>query len=164
MIALHRKLSLTYLNKFTSSFPDDDTVNEWAALWGESLSGLTGEQIKFGLAYSAKNHEWPPTSAEFRACCEAKPKPYAPRLAPPPAASPTKARENIARIKTMLQEGHRKPGKWWAEDILQRHDQGGSVHDTALRMAREALEEKPEKEAEVIARNQWQTPQKTPAG
>ena len=136
-MALHRKFSLMYLSRFTSTFPDQETVLEWASLWAEHLSGLTGEQIKFGLDFCAQRLEWPPTTAEFRQCCEALPRPAPPRL-DPPSIDRERALAAIARIKALIGTP-RRPGKGWAEKIVARHARGMVVNDYALRLAREAL-------------------------
>ena len=140
-LALHRRLSMTYLTRFTSSFADEQTVNEWAAVWAEGLAGITGEQLKIGLVYSAQHHEWPPTCAEFLTCCKSRPKVQYHRIEAPKAVDATKAQQHMARIRAML-ANPRKPGLWWAEKIISRADAGERVSDMALRLASAALSER----------------------
>lgn len=97
-MALHRKLSLAYLGNFSRSFPDQETIDEWVSMWGESLGGLDGEQVKHGLLYCQKNHPFPPTVGEFRAACEAKPKPH---VAPPQHQGVGSA-EGIKRVASIM--------------------------------------------------------------
>src|ERR1017187_6621347 len=83
VLALHRRMSAIYMTKFTSSFPDTETVDDWCNVWAEHMADLTGEQLRYGLDRVAKECEWPPSLVEFRQLCEAAPKPPQARLAPP---------------------------------------------------------------------------------
>lgn len=103
-MALHKKFSLLYLQKFTSAFPDEETIDEWASLWAESLAGLDGDQIKFGLSYCAQKHEWPPTTAEFRACCLALP-----RAVPKQIVAPINKRVGAEKMAELLQFAMKMP-------------------------------------------------------
>lgn len=136
-IALHRKLSLAYLTKFTSCFPDAETVDDWCAYWGQGLANVTAEQIKHGLEYTTKNHEWPPTLAEFRAACLSLPKIHQ-ALPNRPQVDAKKIEQSITAIKAM--QTVRVPGRWWAKEILERKERGEYVHETALRFAKEAMQ------------------------
>lgn len=112
-------------------------MNEWASTWAEALAGITGDEIKAGLRYCQRHHEWPPTCAEFIAACRATPK-HQQRLSAP-RTDPAQGRTECARIMAMI-ASPRKPGKWWATEIIERHNAGLDVHDTALRMAMECLQ------------------------
>lgn len=97
-VALHRKLSLAYLGKFANSFPDQETIDEWVVMWAEGLAGMDGEQIKHGLLYCQRNHEWPPTMGEFIAACKARPKPFVSL----PAPSRVDSAEGIKRVANIV--------------------------------------------------------------
>ena len=74
MQALHRKLSMIYMEKFTKFFPDDDTVEDWLQTWGEAMYDLTGEEIKHGLEVLARDYAWPPTMADEKILYSGKPR------------------------------------------------------------------------------------------
>ena len=62
---LFKKFQIRYLHRWTSAI---EGIEEAAATeWGEVLAGLTGEQIKSGLA--RLDPEWPPTAGGFRELC-----------------------------------------------------------------------------------------------
>jgi len=71
--ALFKRFQAIYGHKFTSSIEgiEDVATQEWA----NGMAGITGEQIKNGLASCAKralyqgDKDWPPTLAEFRSMC-----------------------------------------------------------------------------------------------
>ena len=63
--ALFAKFQALYGHRWTSAI---DGIEEQAvAAWGETLSGITGEQIKAGL--DALADEWPPSAPQFRLHC-----------------------------------------------------------------------------------------------
>ena len=63
--ALFAKLQALYGHRWTSAI---DGIEEQAvAAWSETLSGITGEQIKAGL--EALADEWPPSAPQFRLHC-----------------------------------------------------------------------------------------------
>jgi len=95
--ALHKKFSLLYLQKFTSAFPDTETVDEWCGVWAKSLSGLDGDQIGHGLDYCGKQHEWPPTTAEFRMACLSLRKHF-PQIEHKPTRNTEAQRERMAEL------------------------------------------------------------------
>jgi len=125
-------LSLLYLAKFTSSFPDQETVDEWASLWAEGLAGIDGEQIKFGLSYVAQKHEWPPTLAEFRACCEARPKPDVPLL-PVVLVASERVHGIVAQVKEKMSQAP-KPVLHWRKVLATP-----GLPEISYRYAKEAL-------------------------
>lgn len=43
----------------------------------------------------------------------------------------------IREIRALLKDGPRAPGRWWAREVLQAHEQGQPVPDIAVRFARE---------------------------
>jgi hypothetical protein len=71
-------------------------------MWGESLAGLDGEQIKHGLLYCQKNNPFPPTVGEFRAACESKPKPHV-ALPAPQGVDSKEGQRQVARMLAKLQ-------------------------------------------------------------
>lgn len=133
-MALHKKFSLMYLQKFTSCFVDPGTVDEWAVLWAENLAGLSGNEIKFGLSYCAQKHEWPPTTAEFIACCKALPKAV---TALPAPASIDRA-EGIKRVAAIAAKLQSKPvdGRAYWNRVLSNPN----INAMTMRFAIEALE------------------------
>lgn len=98
--ALYRRFAMMYLGKFTSSFQNQETIDEWCSVWAEGMAGLSGEQIKAGIAYCGQKHEWPPTMAEFRACCKTGPAKVFPKL-PAPRGGTDRSREVVAAINTI---------------------------------------------------------------
>jgi hypothetical protein len=66
--ALFKKFQAIYLHKWTSAIEgiEDLAVVEWS----QGLSGLSGEQIKLGIANLSE--DWPPSVIAFRALCEGK--------------------------------------------------------------------------------------------
>ena len=140
MQALHRKLSMIYMEKFTRFFPDDATVEDWMQTWGDELHDLTGEEIKYGLAVLAKDNPWPPTMAEFRACCKAAPKPYLPTLEAPKRVKSAHAEVCMAKIRLMM-ENPRKPGVWWKREVFNNLSLGKKVSVAALDLARSGRQE-----------------------
>ncbi len=66
--ALFKRFQALYLHKWTSAIEgiEDLAVTEWS----QALSGITGEQIKTGLANL--DSDWPPTAIAFKALCEGK--------------------------------------------------------------------------------------------
>lgn len=107
-------------------------MDEWASLWAEGLSGLDGEQIKFGLSYVATKHEWPPTMAEFRACCEARPKPEPLRL--PVKLIPAEQVHGIVAATKAKLTGLPKPIEHWRKVLATT-----GLPDISYRYAKEAL-------------------------
>jgi hypothetical protein len=133
VLALHKKFSLLYLAKFANSFPDQETVNEWSSLWAEGLAGIDGEQVKFGLSYCAQKHEWPPTVAEFRACCEARPR----AIASLPRQARIDPQEGIKRVAAITAKLQSKPidGRAYWRRVLDNP----TVTTATLQFAHEAL-------------------------
>src|SRR3990172_8348459 len=135
MQALQRKFSMMYLEKFSRFFPDQETINDWCATWGEGLAGVTGEEIKYGLEIVSRNHPWPPTMGEFRACCKAAPKPILPKLEAPRHGKSPHAEACMAKIRGML--ANPKPeGVWGKKQVLDRAAIGHRVSVAALELAR----------------------------
>ena len=91
---------MLYLTKFTNSFPDQQTIDEWSEVWAESLSGLDAEEIKTGMDYCRDHHPWPPTCGEFRAACKSRPKPVL--ALPQPPRDSEKGKQKIGEILGML--------------------------------------------------------------
>lgn len=136
--ALHRRLCLIYMAKFTSSFPDAATVDDWCDVWAERLCSLSAEQVKYGLDRTTKECQWPPTLVEFRQFCEAAPRPALTRLPPPPRIKTDFARRNAARIADMLST-HKPPGNWWAHEVLANMSIGKPVTAAAFELAKLAI-------------------------
>ena len=64
--ALFAKLQARYGYRWSSAYPGEVLPGALAE-WAEGLSGVTGEQIKAGLA--ALDSPWPPSLPEFREIC-----------------------------------------------------------------------------------------------
>jgi len=135
VLAIHKKFCLLYLTKFAASFPDDETLDEWCELWGAGLAGFSGEQIKEGLRRTALESQWPPTLSEFRGFC-GLPQSAFPKL-PPPTKTRSQAQEYC--MSEVRKLAIKKPGKWWAEKIITRHELHGDVMPVAVKFAQEAL-------------------------
>lgn len=127
-----------YMEKFSRFFPDQETIDDWCATWGEELAGITGEQIKHGLTLLGRDHSWPPTIAEFRACCESLPKHYAPALPEPKHGVTPHAEACMKLIREMLSKP--KPtGNYWAQQVMDKIQRGDRVSVAAEELARKAL-------------------------
>lgn len=136
--ALYRRLSLIYLQKFTSGFQENDAIEEWQVVWAEGLAGLTGDQIAFGLSLVTKELPWPPTIAEFRERAEALPKPIQRQLPLPTKVKSEYAEECMKVVREMF-ETKRKPGNWWAHEVLAKVARHEPVTYAAEQLARAAL-------------------------
>ena len=60
-------MQVIYGHKWLSIIDSDELLSLAVEEWSERLAGLTGEQIKQGIANLTG--EWPPTSIEFRSIC-----------------------------------------------------------------------------------------------
>jgi len=138
-VALHKRFSAIYLQKFTSAFPDNECFEEWAGTWGESLKGCTGAQIKYALDRVGKEWVWPPSSVEFYQLCQAgkEPEPFL-RLPPPKPLSEV-GQAAMAKIREMLKT--KPPSKDWAYKILDRVDDGEVLAPIAVRWAQEVVDD-----------------------
>lgn len=56
------------------------------------------------------------------------------------------------RIKDFLTRGFRKPGIWWADEIVARHNRGERVRPACLKAALEAIDSKGKGEAPIVNR------------
>jgi len=70
-------------------------------MWAQSLAGIDGEEIKYGVEYCRANHKWPPTIAEFLIACKAKPKQFV--SLPAPRIDPEESTKRMAKIMSGLQ-------------------------------------------------------------
>jgi hypothetical protein len=138
IVALHKRFSAIYLQKFTSAFPDDECFEEWAGNWGETLKGCTGAQIKYALDRVGKESVWPPSSVEFYQLCQAAkgPEPF-PQLEPPKPLSDV-GQAAMAKIREMLKQ--KPPSKAWAYKILKREKDGECLAAIAVKWAQEVVD------------------------
>lgn len=67
-------------------------------MWGQSLAGLQGNEIKHGVEYCRANHKWPPTIAEFIAACKSAPKPFVSLPSPKGISN----EDGIKRVESVL--------------------------------------------------------------
>ncbi len=102
VIELFARFQVRYLHKWTSAIDgiEELAVSEWAQI----LTGITGEQIKTGLANL--DSEWPPTAQGFRDLCVSKSatasfKPFAPAL-PRPEVEPEYVESQLADMRALL--------------------------------------------------------------
>ena len=109
--ALHKKFSMLYLQKFTSCFQDQETVDDWSETWAEALSGFEGEEIKVGLDYCRDNHQWPPTCSEFRVACKSRPKPVL--ALPQPPRDSEQGKRRIGEILGVLKSKPVDGREYW---------------------------------------------------
>jgi hypothetical protein len=125
-------MSAIYMTKFTSSFPDTETVDDWCNVWAEHMADLTGEQLRYGLDRVAKECEWPPSLVEFRQLCEAAPKPPQARLAPPVFARTEFADAALEKIRT---DQANAPAlsicDRWPHEVLAKADSTPAARDMA---------------------------------
>lgn len=149
VIQLHHKFSTLFLQKFTSSFPDEETKAEWLEMWGAGLAGMTGEQVKKGLEQCARTLSWAPTIAEFKGLCQLPPKAF-PQLPPPDRVKSDVQKQCMDQIREMLGKGFKRPGIWWAEKIVTRHEMGDTVQPYALKLAQEAIANKTRFDSEPL--------------
>lgn len=138
-MALHKKFSLLYLNKFSSSFPDEETFDDWCEIWGAGLAGITAEQMKEGLRRTTLECKWAPSVSEFREFCNIGQKPVV--MLPLEKKMSSEAKKSMEKIMAMLAENAKKPSKAWAHWIIEQHEAGLPVVPIALRFAREAVGE-----------------------
>ena len=136
--ALHRRLCLIYMAKFTSSFPDAETVDDWCDVWAERLAGISAEQIKYGLDRTTKECQWPPTLVEFRQFCEAAPRPALPKLPAPSRLKTDFGARHSRRILDMV-SARRAPGNWWAHEVLAKVQRNEPVTAAAFELAKLAI-------------------------
>jgi hypothetical protein len=115
-MALHKKFSTLYQQKFSSCFQSQEAVDDWSEVWAEALAGFDGEEVKTGLDYCRDNHQWPPTCAEFRAACKSCPKPVL--ALPQPPRDSEQGKRRIGEILGMLKS---KPvdGKAYWNKVLE---------------------------------------------
>lgn len=125
-----------YMEKFSRFFPDQETIDDWCATWAEGLAGITGDEMKYGLEILARQHEWPPTLMEFRACCKAAPAPHFPRIEAPKHGVTPHAQACMAEIARILAKP-RRIDSWWKE-VLELERQGKPTSVAAHLKAKEA--------------------------
>jgi hypothetical protein len=135
---LHKRLGTIYQNKFTVFFVESGAINEWCEVWGEQLSGITPEQIKYALGRMQKEMVWPPNAVEFWQLCKAGkgPEPF-PQLAPPKHLSDV-GQAAMAKIREMLKQ--KPPSKAWAYKILDRVKDGEFLAPIAIQWAQEVVD------------------------
>lgn len=124
-----------YMEKFTRFFDEPEVTEDWVKTWGEYLHDLTGEQIKYGLSVVASQHPWPPTMGEFKTCCKSLPKPILPFLEAPKHGKSPHAEACMEKIRHML-ANPKKPGTWWAQEVLDKDARGEHVSVAALELAK----------------------------
>ena len=135
---MHKRLGTIYQNKFTVFFVESGAINEWCEVWGEQLSGITPEQIKYALGRMQKEMVWPPNAVEFWQLCKAGkgPEPF-PQLEPPKALSDV-GQAAMAKIRAMLKQ--KPPSKAWAYRILDRQKDGECLAAIAVKWATEVVD------------------------
>ena len=135
---MHKRLGTIYQNKFTVFFVESGAINEWCEVWGEQLSGITPDQIKYALGRMQKEMVWPPNAVEFWQLCKAGkgPEPF-PQLAPPKHLSDV-GQAAMAKIRAMLKQ--KPPSKAWAYKILDRVKDGESLAPIAIQWAQEVVD------------------------
>ena len=136
---LHKRLGTIYQTKFLSSFIEPDAIDDWCNVWGEQLSGITPDQIKYALGRMQKEMVWPPNCVEFWQLCQAgkAPEPFL-RLPPPKPLSEV-GEAAMAKIREMLKP--KKPNKDWAYKILDRVDDGEILAPIAVQWAQEVVDD-----------------------
>lgn len=67
MSALFSKFQVRYGAKWTSALSSPELIRLAVTEWSEQLAGVTGEQVRRGLAVWAE--DWPPSSPQFRKAC-----------------------------------------------------------------------------------------------
>ena len=138
IMALYRRLSLIYMAKFTSNFPDAETIADWSVVWGERLAGLSAAQIKHGLDRVTQECQWPPTLVEFKQFCESAPRPELQKLPTPPRVRTEYASRQSGLIMGMFGES-RPPGNWWAHEVMAKVERNEPVTASAFNLAKQAI-------------------------
>ena len=123
-----------FMEKFTRFFQDQETIDDWCNTWGEHLSGISGEQIKFALEKVSSNCEWPPTLHEFRQWCEAMPKPDLPKIEAPKHGISPHAEQCLREIAMILSKPKPDP-RAWKQQVLDRAALGEHVSLSAMELA-----------------------------
>lgn len=67
MSALFSKFQVRYGAKWTSALSSPELIRLAVTEWSEQLAGVTGEQVRRGLA--VWDEDWPPSSPQFRKAC-----------------------------------------------------------------------------------------------
>lgn len=96
-------MTAIYGHRFTSLFPGEQAAADWRDTWARALGDLTGDEIARGLEVCARESEWPPSVAEFRAMCRLRPRIDPTLQAMLAAPRDTKDRSaELAAIRAML--------------------------------------------------------------
>ena len=126
---------MIYMEKFTRFFDEPDVTEDWIKTWGEEFHDLTGEEIRHGLSVLAKDHPWPPTMEEFRACCKSGSIPYKPLLEATKHGNSPHAEACMAKIREILAKPKPDP-RAWKQEVLDRASLGHRVSMAAMELAR----------------------------
>jgi hypothetical protein len=54
-----------YLHKWSDQFSSAEEIEAVVGEWSDELAGVTGEQVKAGIAYCRRELEWPPSAGQF---------------------------------------------------------------------------------------------------
>lgn len=101
-----------YGQKWVSLFQGDEAIESWRVTWASGLHA-DADQIKFALSRIGTEHpEWPPTFGQFKALCDAMPKPYIALAAPKIVPSPERAEE----FRKAVAGRRQRMGAYWTPD------------------------------------------------
>jgi hypothetical protein len=92
-----------YGHRFSSLFPTEQAAADWRDTWARVLGDVTGEEIARGLEVCARESEWPPSVAEFRAMCRLRSRidPHVTAMIAAPRDTQDRSAE-LASIRAML--------------------------------------------------------------
>ena len=135
VVALHKRFSALYGQKFTSQFVEDGAVDEWINTWSEGLAGKSGDDLRHALDRVSKRCEWPPSLFEFCQWVETAPKAPVVMLPAPSTNKSPAAEKCLAKIKEMM-DNPRKDTRKWKQEVLDKAARGEKVTVAALNLAR----------------------------
>lgn len=136
---MHKRLTTIYGTKFTATFLEPESVQNWCEAWGGILAGITGEQIKFALGRMEKEMVWPPNAVEFYQLCKAAPVPQALQIAFKPARTAQGAAISTELVQGLQSITSKRPSALWAVKILEREQAGEHISVSVRQLAQDAI-------------------------
>ncbi|SPA17219.1 hypothetical protein [Cupriavidus taiwanensis] len=139
---LFKRMGALYGSAFTAKWRDVDPPTLWRT-WAEGMATVPKDHLTIGYNALESACPRPPSLAEFLALCSPPPAAHRPAPLPLPSplrTSPEQARENLGRIKAMVDVPRPKPGGIeWARNTVALAKAGQYVAPMRLRMAYDAI-------------------------
>ena len=121
---------------------DDEAILLWVETWALGLSGISGEQLKFGLEAAGRDSTgFAPTLGAFRSWCQSMPRPVIPpeRRIPLKTGVTEHAEDRLAKTRELMAKPKKPPGRWCWHEVIAKIERGEHVTIAAERLAREAI-------------------------